>query len=95
MNVLSRLIHTQAGMIGLILLAIPLICAVSAPLLFPGDPLAIAGPALISPFMDFSLPFGSDRLGRDVLAGIFHGARATLLVGLTAALVAIFFSTLR
>lgn len=94
MNVLSRLIHTQAGMIGLILLAIPLICAVSAPLLFPGDPLAIAGPALISPFMDFSLPFGSDRLGRDVLAGIFHGARATLLVGLTAALVAIFFGAL-
>ncbi len=42
----------------------------SAPLLFPRDPLSIAGPPLLRPFDDAALPLGTDRLGRDVLAGI-------------------------
>ena len=34
------------------------------------------------------VPFGSDYLGRDILAGIIHGGRPTLLVGMSAALIA-------
>ena len=63
--------------------------ALAAPLLFPRDPLSIAGPALLRPFENWALPLGTDRLGRDVLAGIVHGARTSMAVGLAAAAAAI------
>ena len=94
MSVVSRLVRTREGAMGLALLAIPLVAALIAPLLYPGDPLSIAGPALTPPLTDPALPLGADRLGRDVLAGLLHGARATLLVGLAAALVAVAFGTM-
>ena len=41
------------------------------------------------PFMDPKVWLGTDYLGRDVLAGILIGGRATLLVGLSSAAVAV------
>jgi peptide/nickel transport system permease protein len=41
------------------------------------------------PFMDPKVWLGTDYLGRDVLAGILIGGRATLLVGLASAAVAV------
>lgn len=70
---------------GALILAVLLAMALCAPLLFPGDPQAIAGPALLPPFQDRALPLGTDRLGRDVLAELFHGAQTSLAVGLAAA----------
>ena len=40
---------------------------------------------MVEPFTLTSFPLGTDTLGRDVLAGIVHGARTSLLVGLAAA----------
>ncbi|TDX22566.1 ABC transporter permease [Rhodovulum visakhapatnamense] len=74
---------------GAILLALILIAGL-APLIAPGDPLAIAGRPLIPPFTDAGLPLGTDRLGRDLLAELIHGARTSVAVGLSAALVAVF-----
>jgi peptide/nickel transport system permease protein len=70
---------------GALILAVLAAMALAAPFLFPGDPMRIAGPALLPPFQNWSLPLGTDRLGRDVLAELFHGARASLAVGLAAA----------
>lgn len=89
MNGLKRLLRSPAGMAGLVLLALLVLAAVSAPFLFPGDPLAIAGSPLTPPFTDPAFPLGTDRLGRNVLAGLFHGAQASLAVGLAAATVSI------
>ncbi len=89
MNGLKRLLRSPAGVAGLVLLALLALAALGAPLLFPGDPLAIAGPPLTPPFTDPAFALGTDRLGRDVLAGLFHGARASLAVGLAAAAVSI------
>lgn len=83
-----RILTTPEGMIGTLLLALLIGMALSAPVLFPGDPQAIAGRPMIAPLQDPAFPLGTDRLGRDLLAGIFHGARASLLVGLAAALTA-------
>lgn len=94
MSVLARLLRTPEGAAGLVLLALPAAAALVAPFLFPADPLAIAGPALVAPFSDAALPLGTDRLGRDVLAGLVHGARASLVVGLAAAFFAAAFGTL-
>jgi len=78
-------LQTPEAAAGAAILALLAAMALAAPLIFPGDPLRIAGPALVPPFRDWALPLGTDRLGRDVLAELFHGARASLVVGLAAA----------
>lgn len=86
---LRRFLQRPEGVAGLVLLAVLVLAALVAPLLFPGDPKAITGAPMIPPFSDAAFPLGTDRLGRDLLAGLFHGARTSLLVGGAAALVAI------
>jgi peptide/nickel transport system permease protein len=85
MSFLRRLLSSPTGAIGVALLSVIAAAALLAPWLSPGDPLSIAGPALLAPFTDPALPFGTDRLGRDVLAGLLHGARTSLFVGIAAA----------
>lgn len=84
----GTILRRPEGAAGLAILAAMALLALLAPVLFPGDPLRIAGRALLAPF-DPALPLGTDRLGRDVLAGIAHGARTFALVGLAAALAAL------
>ncbi|MDR6818252.1 peptide/nickel transport system permease protein [Neorhizobium sp. 2083] len=89
MRLVRHLVRTPEGAIGLAILAALVLVALFAPVLSPGDPLRIAGRALLPPFADPAFPLGTDRLGRDVLAGILHGTRTSLAVGLAAALAAI------
>lgn len=89
MIVLKRFLRSPEGIIGFAVLAALALLALFASMLFPGDPQRIAGPALLAPFVDPALPLGTDRLGRSVLAGLVHGSRASLIVGLAAALIAV------
>jgi peptide/nickel transport system permease protein len=70
------------GAAGLLALAL---VATAAPWLAPGDPLDIVGRPLLAPFADGRFPLGTDQLGRDVTAGLVHGAAVSLLVGIAAA----------
>jgi peptide/nickel transport system permease protein len=85
MSRLHRLLRTPEGAAGLAILLVLLSAGLLAPVISPGDPLRIAGSALLAPFTDPALPLGTDRLGRDVLAGLLYGARTSLAVGLAAA----------
>lgn len=89
MSYLRRLATHPTGSVGLVLLAVIAAAALLAPVITPGDPLRIAGPALLAPFTDPALPLGTDRLGRDALAGLLYGARTSLIVGIAAAATAI------
>lgn len=89
MRLAKKLLATPEGAIGLALLLLLAVTALVAPMLSPGDPLRIAGRALVTPFTDPALPLGTDRLGRDVLAGLLHGASTSLSVGLAAAVAAL------
>ena len=80
-----RFFHSREGMVGLMLLTPIVLAALLAPWLAPGDPQAMAGPALLKPFTDPAFPLGTDRLGRNVLAALLHGASATLIVAAAAA----------
>jgi peptide/nickel transport system permease protein len=60
------------------------VVAVIAPLVFPGDPLGMVTKPFLWPGQDAAYPLGSDSMGRDVLAGIVHGSRISLFVGLAA-----------
>ncbi|MDQ0506878.1 ABC transporter permease [Xanthobacter agilis] len=71
---------------GLLILAVVVGAALAAPMLFPDDPLEMAGRPLQWPGQNPRFPLGTDALGRDVLAGLVHGARVSLLVGASATL---------
>ena len=81
-----RFLRSRRGVVGLVLIALIALAAIAAPLLFPGDPLDIVGRPLLAPFVDGRFPLGTDRLGRDVAAGLVHGARISVGIGLVAAL---------
>ncbi|MBA8821526.1 peptide ABC transporter permease [Ochrobactrum sp. P6BS-III] len=89
MKVFLRSLKTGEGLAGSIILTILVAATLLAPLLFPGDPLRIVAAPLLSPFDNSAFPLGTDRLGRDVLAELFHGGRTSLIVGLAAALASI------
>lgn len=72
MRLAKKLLATPEGAIGLALLLLLALIALLAPVFSPGDPLRIAGRALVAPFTDPALPLGTDRLGRDVFAGLLH-----------------------
>ncbi|MEZ5905147.1 MAG: ABC transporter permease [Geminicoccaceae bacterium] len=74
-----------SGLIGPALLLLLVLAALLAPLLAPGDPLDMVARPLTAPFTDARFPLGTDQLGRDVWAGLVHGARVSLVVGLAAA----------
>ena len=80
----SRFRRRPAAVVGLGLLAGMGACAILAGLIAPGDPFRASGPPLQPPSVRHWL--GTDDLGRDVFAGVVHGSRLSLLVGLVAAL---------
>jgi peptide/nickel transport system permease protein len=86
---LRRYASSTAAVIGLLLLLLVIAMAASAGWLFPDDPLSLAGAPLTPPFTEEGLLLGTDSVGRDIAAQIFHGARVSLLVGVVATGIAI------
>lgn len=79
--------RNKGSIIGLVILVVVLIVALAGPLLMPGDPWEIKARPLLPPSTTFLM--GTDVLGRDVLAGVVHGAQVSLLIGLVSTLVAV------
>ena len=79
----------SSALAGLVLLGLILLVAAIGPLLVPGDPWAIVARPFLWPGEDAAHPLGSDLLGRDILRGIVHGARVSLLIGLSATVAAL------
>ncbi|MBM3523031.1 MAG: ABC transporter permease [Alphaproteobacteria bacterium] len=75
--------------IGVVALAIVIAMAFAAPLVFEEDPWSMVAAPLQWPGEGAGLWLGSDALGRDIAAGIFHGARVSLLIGLAATAAAV------
>ena len=79
--------RNKAALLGLIILVVIILGAISGPWLYPVDPFDIIGAPKTPPGTDADAPFGTDYLGRDILAGIVHGGRPTLMVGFFAAMI--------
>ncbi len=88
----GRFVRNRPAVFGLAFLIFIVALALSAPLLYPEDPFGIVGKTFLPPFGDFL--FGTDSLGRDIAAGIAHGARTSLMVGLVATFFAVSLGTL-
>jgi peptide/nickel transport system permease protein len=62
----------------------------AADVIYPDDPMDMVAVPFIWPGTDLSYPLGTDSLGRDLAAGLVHGSRVSLLVGIFAALIGLF-----
>ena len=89
MKAIKQVLRSPEGLTGTVLIMVLGIIALAAPALFPEDPMSIVAKPLVRPFVDPAAVLGTDRLGRDVLAQLVHGARTSLAVGLAAATVAV------
>ncbi|SVC92241.1 uncharacterized protein METZ01_LOCUS345095, partial [marine metagenome] len=90
-NFLKLFVRNRAAVIGLTLLIIIILLALLAPLIFPENPFKIVGKPLLEPFGEYVL--GTDRLGRDVAAGVVHGARTSILIASIATLLSVILGT--
>jgi peptide/nickel transport system permease protein len=87
-------LRNPAGVAGLSLLVLMVLMALTASFFYPGDPLDMVAQPLLRPGQDPHFPFGTDSLGRDVAAGLVHGARISLLIGFSAMSISLLIGTL-
>ena len=78
---LRRLVRRRGAMAGLVVVVFFVVLALFAPYVAPYDPLQTSWSAIRKAPSAAHL-FGTDEIGRDVLARVIWGARASLLAGL-------------
>ncbi|MCB1467232.1 MAG: ABC transporter permease [Rhizobiaceae bacterium] len=83
----SKFSHNRGAVIGLVLMAIVCLVALLAPLVFPESPCKMVQRPFLPPFENGAFLLCTDTLGRDVAAGLAHGARISILVGFVSTLV--------
>ena len=89
-----RFAFNPAAIVGSVILLVVVGAAITAPWVAPHDP---AKQSLIRRFTppvwqsggNAAYPLGTDQVGRDVLSRIIHGARVSLLVGVSAVIVSV------
>src|SRR5690606_35992605 len=81
-----RFRRNPAAVGGLAVLLLVVAAAIFGPMLHPLDPFDMVGRPSQPPSARFLL--GTDVSGRDMLAGLLHGARVSLIVGIVASVVA-------
>lgn len=86
-EILRRFARNRPAVVGVVVLAAVAALALLAPTLYPQSPFQMVGKPFEPPLAGMLL--GTDQLGRDVTAGVAHGARVTLLIGLVATFIAI------
>ncbi|KZZ23605.1 ABC transporter permease [Sulfitobacter sp. HI0082] len=89
MSFWKRFSYNRGAVIGLVILTFVIAAAILAPILFPQSPWKMVQRPFLPPFTQDGLLLGTDALGRNVLAGLAHGAYVSLLVGLVSTIVAL------
>ncbi|HWL70981.1 MAG TPA: ABC transporter permease [Geminicoccus sp.] len=91
---LRRFLRNPSAWLGLLVMAAVLLMAATAGLFYPGDPQGMVAKPYLWPGQDPAFPLGTDNLGRDVTAGVFHGARVSLWIGVVSAAICLTIGTL-
>lgn len=86
---LRSMFTTSSALVGVVVLATVVVCAIFADVISPVDPAQqhllyrLSPPGTVSED-GVTFVLGTDGLGRDVLSGIIHGSRVSLIVAVTA-----------
>ncbi len=84
-----RFARNRGALVGLAVLVLILAVALAGPWWYPTSPWRMVGRPFLAPFAMDRFPLGTDTLGRDIAAGLAHGARVSLLIGLVSTTVAL------
>lgn len=87
MYILQRLFRHKGAAFGVGVIALVVILAAIASILYPDGPFEMVGGTFERPFQR-AYPLGTDGLGRDVLTSIVYGTRVSLLVAIVSTVVA-------
>lgn len=87
-GLLARFAAHRGALAGTLILLLVIAGAALADGLFAQDPMRIVATPELWPLQEPQHLLGSDAMGRDIAAMIVHGARASLLIGVFAALTA-------
>lgn len=92
-EIIRELMRRPNALVGAMLLSVIVMTSAFFPVFYKTDPLAQDLTARFTPPAwedggSWHHPLGTDNLGRDVLSRILHGSRISLLVGLSAVLIA-------
>lgn len=87
-DLVHAFLRNRGAVAGLAVVCLIVLLALSAGVLFPGDPWNMVDAPFRPPFSGSAF-LGTDTLGRDIAACLAYGARVSLLVGLTATVVAV------
>lgn len=85
----KRFARNKGAVLGLVILFAVVALSVAAPFLFPKSPWAMVQRPFIPPFTMDRFLLGTDPMGRDLAAGLAHGASVSLLVGLVSTVVSL------
>ena len=83
----TRFVRRRAAVAGLVVIALFVFAAVFAPLIAPYDPISTSWSA-VRKAPSAAHWLGTDENGRDVLARVIFGARASMLAGVVSVLIA-------
>ncbi|XKH58843.1 ABC transporter permease [Halomonas sediminis] len=89
MSFFARFAQNRGALIGLIILTMIILMALLAPILYPESPWRMVQRPFLSPLEAEGFLLGTDTMGRDVAAGLMHGAWVSLLIGLVSTVVAL------
>ncbi len=84
---LERFVRRRASVAGLVVIVLFVLAAILAPLIAPYDPIATSWSA-VRKAPSAAHWLGTDENGRDVLARVIFGARASMLAGVVSVLIA-------
>jgi peptide/nickel transport system permease protein len=90
----KRFMSNKGAVAGLLILFIVLLLAVFASVMYEESPWMMVATPLLKPMTEAGYMFGTDMLGRDIGAGLAHGARVSLLISVISTVVAVFFGIL-
>ncbi|QTP54989.1 ABC transporter permease [Billgrantia sulfidoxydans] len=89
MSFFARFAQNRGALVGLVILLAIVLMAILAPLLYPESPWRMVQRPFLPPLEMEGFPLGTDTMGRDVTAGLMHGAWVSLLIGLISTTVAL------
>jgi peptide/nickel transport system permease protein len=82
-GVMRRFLRDPVSVIALAVIVLLILTAFLAPYIAPADPTKTSMLQRLKPIGTPGFPLGADELGRDMLSRLIHGARLSLLMGLT------------
>ena len=89
----KRFSQNRGAVIGLVILLLVVVLSIVAPFIFTKSPWAMVQRPFIPPLTMDAFVLGTDPMGRDLAAGLAHGARVSLLVGLVSTVVSLLIGT--